>query len=49
MQQIKPYSKEADRLVTWGRILQLYDLGQEKTPIARELIKKYLELTQPEE
>ena len=49
MTKIKPYSKEQDRLVTWGKILMLYELGQERTPRARDLIEKYLKLIEPEE
>lgn len=44
MTKIKPYSLNEDRLVTWGRLLEMHENGQDKTIRYHETRKHYLDL-----
>lgn len=48
MTKIKPYSLKEERLVTYGRLLEMYECGQQKTIRYQETRKKYLELCEKE-
>jgi len=49
MKTIKPYSLKEDRLVTFGRLLELHENGQDKTQRYLDLRRKYLDLVEKEE
>lgn len=49
MKKIKPYSIKEERLVTYGRLLEMYECGQNKTDRYIKTRRKYLDLCQKEQ
>lgn len=44
MTKIKPYSLNEDRLVTYGRLIEMYENGQQETQRYKETRKRYIDL-----